>query len=99
MAKKIKTAKKRPSAKLVEAARDHVLDAYDEAAELLTTKEQLDLITDLRNDLDLRQSEIEETAEARRRKALPRPKLDKPGLLRIRNQGDRTVITLTGVHS
>ena len=78
MAKKIKPAK-RPSAKLVAGARDYVLDAYDESAELLTEREQLDLIATLREDLDLRQSEIEYaivgrriSGEARRRKRLPR---------------------------
>lgn len=64
---KIKSAKKRPSAKLVAGARDYVLDAYEEAADLLTEKERLDLIADLRNDLDLFQSEIEYAAEAQRR--------------------------------
>ena len=67
MPKKIKPAK-RPSAKLVAGARDYVLDAYDTAAGLLTTKERLELIATLREDLDLRQSEIEYAIEARRRK-------------------------------
>ena len=66
MAKKIKPAK-RPSEKLVAGARDHVLDAYEEAEELLSKKEKLDLIATLRNDLDMKQSEIEYTDEARRR--------------------------------
>ena len=55
MPKKIKPAK-RPGAKLVEGARDYVLNAYDTATGLLTKREQLDLITVLREDLDLRQS-------------------------------------------
>ena len=67
MAKKIKPAK-RPSEKLVAGARDHVLDAYEEAEELLTEREKLDLIATLRNDLDMKQSEIEYAVEARRRK-------------------------------
>ena len=67
MAKKIKPAK-RPSEKLVAGARDHVLDAYEEAEALLTKREKLDLIATLRNDLDMKQSEIEYADEARRRK-------------------------------
>jgi hypothetical protein len=57
--------KKRPSEKLVEDARDCVLDAYNEAADLLTEKERLDLIVTLREDLSVRQREIEYAAEAR----------------------------------
>ena len=72
MSKKIKPAKRRPSDKLVAGARDYVLDAYDTAAGLLTESEQLDLIATLREDLDLRQSEIEYAAEARRRKTRSR---------------------------
>lgn len=68
MAKKIKPAKRRPSEKLVAGGRDYVLDAYDTAAGLLTERERLDLIATLREDLDLRQSEIEYAIEARRRK-------------------------------
>ncbi len=67
MTKKIKPAKKRPSEKLVAGARDYVLDAYDTAAGLLTEKERLDLIATLREDLDLRQSEITYAAEAKQR--------------------------------
>jgi len=97
-AKKIKPAK-RPSAKLVAGARDYVLDAYDTAAGLLTTKERLDLIATLREDLDLRQSEIEYAKEARTRsKDAPRIKSSNLGKLRIRQKGDRTVITLAGLH-
>lgn len=68
MSKKIKPAKRRPSEKLVEAARDYVLDAYDVCVALLTTRERLDLIASLREDLDLRQSDYEYVREARRRK-------------------------------
>ena len=68
MPKKIKPTKQRPSEKLVAGARDYVLDAYDESAELLTEREQLSLIATLREDLDLRPSEIEYAIEARRRK-------------------------------
>ena len=74
-----KPAKRRPSAKLVAGARDYVLDAYiayavlyDTAAGLLTARERLDLIATLREDLDLRQSEIEYAIEARRRQRAPR---------------------------
>ena len=67
MPKKIKPAK-RPSAKLVAGARDYVLDAYDTAAGLLIQRERLDLIATLREDLDLRQSEIEYAIEGRRHK-------------------------------
>jgi hypothetical protein len=67
MPKKIKPTK-RPSEKLVADARDYVLDAYEESAELLTERERLDLIVALREDLDLRQSEIEYEIEGRRRK-------------------------------
>ena len=72
MPKKIKPAKRRPREKLVAGVRDYVLDAYDESAELLTERERLDLIATLRDDLDLRQSEIEYAIEARRRKRMPR---------------------------
>lgn len=68
MAKTIKPAKKRPSEKLVWSAREHVLDALDEAAELLTERERLDLIVALRDDLDLRQSDIQYAIEGRRNK-------------------------------
>lgn len=77
MTKKIKPTKRRPSGrgyrretseKLVEGARNHVLDAYDEAVDLLTEKESLELIASLREDLDLRQSDIEYAIEARRRR-------------------------------
>ena len=99
MAKKIKPSKKRPSEKLVAGARDYVLDAYDTAAGILTTKECLALIETLREDLDLRQSEIEYAKEARQRNALPaRIKRSDLGKLRIRQEGDRTVITLAGIH-
>jgi len=99
MAKKIKPAKKRPSEKLVAGARDYVLDAYDTAADLLTVKERLDLIATLREDLGLRQSEIEYAKEARRRdKAASRIKRSDLGKLKIRQQGEMTVITLAGVH-
>jgi hypothetical protein len=54
--------------KLIEGARDNILDAYEEAVEPLTNRETLDLIATLREDLDLRQSEIEYAAEAKRRK-------------------------------
>jgi hypothetical protein len=98
MARKIKPAK-RPSAKLVAGARDYVLDAYDTAAGILTAKERLDLIASLREDLDLRQSEIEYAKEARTRsKGAPRIKRGDLGKLRIRQKGDRTVITLAGIH-
>jgi hypothetical protein len=80
--KKFKPAKKDGRARLVAAARDFVLDAYDTAVGLLTRKEKLALIATLRDDLDLRQSEITQ----------------KPGELCVRNQGDRTIITLAGVH-
>ena len=72
MTKKIKPAKHRPSEKLVANVRDYVLDVYDTAVGLLTKQERLDLIAALREDLDLRQSEIEYAAEARRRKARSR---------------------------
>jgi hypothetical protein len=68
MPRKIKPAKKRDSPKLVEGARDFVLDAYDTVAGILTVKERLDLIETLREDLDLRQSDAKYEAEARRRK-------------------------------
>ena len=70
MAKKIKpaTRTKALSAKLVAGARDYVLDAYDTAAGLLIQRERLDLIATLREDLDLRQSEIEYAIEGRRHK-------------------------------
>jgi hypothetical protein len=51
----IKPATKRHSKKLVAAARDFVLDAYDTAASLLSSRETDDLIAQLREDLDLRQ--------------------------------------------
>jgi CHASE3 domain sensor protein len=72
---KIKPAKRRSSEKLVEGARDHILDTYEEAEELLTERECLDLIKTLREDLDLRQSEIEYAIENRRhqRHASKRP--------------------------
>ena len=72
MAKKIKPAKQRPSEKLVAGARDYVLDAYNTVAGLLTERERLDLIATLREDLDLRQSEIEYAIEERNRKRAAR---------------------------
>lgn len=81
-AKGIKPSKKRPSAKLVEGARDFVLDAFDVAASILTKKEGLALIATLRDDLDMYQSQIDQ----------------KPGELRVRHRGDRTIITFAGVH-
>jgi hypothetical protein len=72
MPKKIKPAKRRPSDKLVAGAREHVMDAYDESAELLTDREQLALIATLREDLDLYQSDIESAIAARKRKHAPR---------------------------
>lgn len=72
LAKKIKPAKRRPSEKLVAAARDYILDAYDLAAALLTESEREDLIATLREDLDLRQSEIAHAIEARRNKRTAR---------------------------
>jgi hypothetical protein len=89
---KIKPTKKRPSAKLVESARNFVLDAYDVAVDLLTTEERLALIEALRADLDLRRREIEFTAVPRRFKR------NDAGKLRVAQFGDRTVITLTSVH-
>ena len=70
MAKKIKpaTRTKAVSTKLVASARDYVLDAYDTAAGLLIQRERLDLIATLREDLDLRQSEIAYAIESRRHK-------------------------------
>ena len=70
MPKKIKPAArtKALSEKLVAGARDYVLDAYDTAAGLLLQRERLDLIATLREDLDLRQSEIEYAIEGRRHK-------------------------------
>jgi hypothetical protein len=68
MSQKIKPSRQRPREKLIEGARDNILDAYEEAAEPLTNRETLDLIATLREDLDLRQSEIEYAAEAQRRK-------------------------------
>jgi hypothetical protein len=91
MPKKIKPAKKRDSAKLVEGARDFVLDAYDTAASLLTKKEKFALIASLGVDLATYRSEIEYADACR-------PARQKPGELRIRNQGDRTIITLVGIH-
>ena len=63
---KIKPSKKRPSEKLVASARDYVLDAYDTAAGILTIKERLDLIETLREDLDLRQSDAQYEADAKK---------------------------------
>ena len=104
MAKKIKSSKKRPSEKLVAGARDVVLAAYDTAASLLTAKERLDLIASLREDLDLRQSAIEYARDESAQRLIAKGdfgKLRKSdfGKLRIRQEGDRTVITLAGIHT
>ena len=87
----IKPAKKRPSAKLVEGARDFVLDAFDAAARILTKKEKRALIATLRDDLDMYQSQVGYARGGT-------PEDPKPGQLWVRHVGDRTVITLAGVH-
>ena len=88
-AKGVKPSKKRPSAKLVEGARDFVLDAFDAATSILTKKEGLALIATLRDDLDMYQSQIQQAGT---------PSRQKPGELWVRHKGDRTIITLAGVH-
>lgn len=65
MAKKIKPARPDSTKRLVEArhklvaaARDYVLSAFDLAADLLTDQERVALLLILREDIDLRRSEI-----------------------------------------
>lgn len=73
MAKKIKPAR-RPSKKLIEAARDYVLHAFDQATDLLTDRERMAFIVTLREDLNLHQSQLHcalETLDRLKRRAAP----------------------------